>query len=119
MATEDLAEGYVDGIDVDDIAAAVLACPGVAGLGSGAIGELATYLPGRRVAGIRVSSELVELEICATWGFPAQQIAEHILTALAGVVADRPVQITIVDIAPPAVQRHHPASLPGAESEST
>ena len=112
VPTEDLAEGYVDGIDVDDIATAVLACPGVAGLGSGVIGELATYLPGRRVSGIRVSTTLVELEICAAWGFPAQQIAEQILTALAGVVTGRPVEITIVDIAPPH-------ALPSAESEST
>jgi hypothetical protein len=116
VPAEDLGEGVVDGIDVDDIQAAVLTCPGVAGLGSGTIGELATYLPGRRVAGIRVSATLVELEICAVWGAPAQQIAAQILTALAAIVTDRPVEITIVDIAPPTQQRR---GISAAESEST
>jgi hypothetical protein len=95
--------GVVDGIDVDAIQAAVLSCPGVAGLGSGTIGELATYLPGRRVPGIRVTPELVELEICATWGPSAKLIASQIWAALAAVVTDRPIEIVITDIAPPAI----------------
>jgi hypothetical protein len=102
-AADDLAEGVVDGIDVDDIYAAVLACPGVAGLGSGMIGELATYLPGRRVPGIRVTPELVQLEICAAWGPSAQQIGHQIFTALADVVTDRPIEIAITDISPPVI----------------
>jgi hypothetical protein len=93
----------VDGIDVDDIEAAVLGCPGVAALGSGTIGELATYLPGRRVAGIRVGPELVELEICAAWGPSAQEIARQIWEALAELVTDRPIEIVITDIAAPVV----------------
>ena len=40
--------------DADAIAAAVLACPSVAGLGGGPAGAVATYLPGRRVTGVRV-----------------------------------------------------------------
>jgi hypothetical protein len=95
--------GIVDGIDVDDIQAAVLGCPGVAGLGSGTIGELATYLPGRRVPGIRVTQELVELEICAAWGPSAKLIASQIWAALAAIVTDRPIEIVITDIAPPAM----------------
>jgi hypothetical protein len=99
---EDVAEGVIDGLDVDDIYAAVLACPGVAGLGSGMIGELATYLPGRRVPGIRVTPQLVELEVCARWGPPAQEIGRQIWGALASVVTDRPIAIAITDIAAPA-----------------
>jgi hypothetical protein len=95
--------GVVDGIDVDDIEAAVLRCAGVASLGSGTIGELATYLPGRRVPGIRVTPELVELEICAAWGPPAKLIASQIWEALATVVTDRPIEILITDIASPVI----------------
>ena len=97
------ANGVVDGIDVDHLRTAVLRCSGVAGLGSGTIGELATYLPGRRVPGIRVTPELVELEICAAWGSPAKLIASQIWEALATVVPDRPVEILITDIAPPVI----------------
>jgi hypothetical protein len=108
------ADGVVDGLDVDDIAAAVLRCSGVAGLGSGTIGELATYLPGRRVPGIRVTPERVELEICAVWGSPAALIASQIWEALSTVVTDRPVEILITDIAPPDVKPN--GHSPGIES---
>jgi hypothetical protein len=115
----ELAEGVIDGIDVDDIYSAVIGCPGVAGLGSGTIGELATYLPGRRVPGIRVSPERVELEICAAWGPPIKQIAEQIWAALAVVVTDRPIEITITDIAPPITALSAPPVPSAPESEST
>ncbi|WP_380166347.1 hypothetical protein [Jannaschia sp. R86511] len=39
----------------DVLAAAVLATPGVVGLHGGRFGEIGTYLPGRRVVGVRVS----------------------------------------------------------------
>jgi hypothetical protein len=100
---DDLAKGVIDGIDVDDIYAAVLGCPGVAGLGTGMIGELATYLPGRRVPGIRVTPELVQLEVCAIWGPSARQIGDQIWAALASVVTDRPIEIVITDISPPTI----------------
>ena len=38
----------------DVVAAAVRSVPGVAGLHAGMFGEVGTYLPGRRVAGIRI-----------------------------------------------------------------
>jgi uncharacterized alkaline shock family protein YloU len=37
----------------DDLAEAVLAVPGVSRLNGGPLGEIGTYLPGRRVPGIR------------------------------------------------------------------
>ena len=41
----------------DDLAAVVRAVPGVSALHPGALGEIGTYLPGRRVAGIRLRDE--------------------------------------------------------------
>src|SRR5881398_3708720 len=38
----------IDGVDVDAVAAAVQACPDVAGLDGGKFGEVASYLPGRK-----------------------------------------------------------------------
>ena len=43
----------IDGIDIDAVAAAVRGCAGVAGLDGGQFGEVASYLPGRKVAGHR------------------------------------------------------------------
>jgi hypothetical protein len=107
------ADGVVDGLDVDDIEAAVLGCSGVAGLGSGIIGELATYLPGRRIPGIRITEERVELEICAAWGVPAKLIAGQIWSALGSVVTDRPVEIVVTDVAEPVIEPSpsHPSGI--------
>jgi hypothetical protein len=41
-------------IDADRIATAVRASRSIAGLDSGRYGEIATYLPGRRVSGVRI-----------------------------------------------------------------
>ena len=43
----------------DSIAAAVLAVPGVAALHPGMFGEVGTYLPGRRVTGVRITDDEV------------------------------------------------------------
>jgi hypothetical protein len=97
----------VDGVDVDAVYNAVVGCPGVAGLGSWLPGAIATYLPGRRVPGVRVSPGLVELEVRTLWGSSAVQVAASIRRALARVVSDRPVDVTISDIElpdePPAI----------------
>ncbi|MCD2143993.1 Asp23/Gls24 family envelope stress response protein [Gordonia paraffinivorans] len=50
---------------VDEVAEAVLAVPGVTGLHGGLLGEVATYLPGRRVAGIALDDEAGEIHIVA------------------------------------------------------
>ena len=48
-----------DTVDVDAIAAATLACPAVAGLHEGGSRAVATYLPGRRVVGVRAEDRRV------------------------------------------------------------
>ncbi|GAA4547637.1 hypothetical protein [Pseudonocardia xishanensis] len=66
--------------EVDLLAAAVLTSPYVAGLHGGRYGEIATYLPGRRVVGVRLrpgcgrpagGSTVTEVEIHLTARYPA------------------------------------------------
>lgn len=107
----------VEGVDVDAVYAAVAECPGVAGLGSRLPGAIATYLPGRRVPGVRVTAELVELEVRTLWGSSAVRVAASIRSALAHVVVGRPVAVTIADIELP----DEPAPVctpPSPESET-
>lgn len=89
-----------DEIDAAVLATAVTALPQVAALHSGRFGEIATLLPGRRVPGVRVRPE--EITIGVTGRYPAT--AAEIATAVRAAVgpADRPVHVTIADIAPPA-----------------
>ncbi|MEO6085034.1 MAG: hypothetical protein ABIQ18_18170 [Umezawaea sp.] len=76
------------------------ALPYVAGLHSGWFGEIATLLPGRRIAGVRI--RLGELTVGVTGLYPATiiEIGDGVRTAVGPV--DRPVHVHIGDIAPPA-----------------
>ena len=88
----------VDGVDIDALHTAVAACPDVSGLGSPGLAGLTTYLPGRRIAGLRISPDLLELEVVAAWGASVADIAAQIRSAVSGLVAGRPVNITVADI---------------------
>ncbi len=97
-AQGDRSSGVVEGIDVDAVYDAVAACTGVAGLGTDQPGSSATYLPGRRVPGVRVSADAVELEIRAVWDSSAPQIFAEIQQALATITSGRRIDVTIADI---------------------
>lgn len=83
----------------DRIAAAVVAVPGVAALHPGMFGEVATYLPGRRVAGVRVREHGVDVHVSVRFGVPIRQVAERIQTAVAAIESG-PIAITVEDVVP-------------------
>lgn len=107
----------VDGVDVDAVAAAATACPGVDSLDGGAVGSVVSYLPGRRVAGIRIGADSVTVQAKIVWGIPVAEAGHQIQQAVAGLVANRRVDVVISDIsvpddaAPEAVEPA-PKSLP-------
>ena len=82
----------------DLVAAAVLAVPGVAGLHPGRFGEVATYLPGRRVTGVKLGTDVVEVHVVATSASPLLAVAQQIHAAVSAVV-DAPVQVFVEDLA--------------------
>jgi len=95
----------------DRVRAAVLAVPGVADMHSGSFGEVATYLPGRRVDGVRVRSDSTEVHVVIEWGVPAGRTADAVRAATAKITATR-VDVVIQDVAapvgvgaPPSAQR--------------
>jgi hypothetical protein len=92
----------VDGVDIDAVHAAIAGCPGVSSVGSGTVASLTTYLPGRRVAGIRVGPDTLEVEIVALWGTTAHELDTHIRQVLAPLVSDHRIDITVADIDLPA-----------------
>src|SRR6476620_10265325 len=88
----------IAGVDVDAVAAAVRTVPGVSELGSSSPGAVATYLPGRRVLGIRVEPELLTLEVKAHWGVSADQLFSSIRRAVSPLADGRRIHIVITDI---------------------
>lgn len=87
--------------DLDAVAAAALGCPLVAGMSGGRFGEVATYLPGRRLVGVRVEGEEVEVHVVARWGTPLPEVADAVRRAVAPFVDGRAVTVYIEDIEVP------------------
>lgn len=87
--------------DADRIAALVLACPRVAGLHRGRFGEVATYLPGRRVTGIRITPNEVLVHLVGRYSATITEIDASVRAALHGHTLGLPVTIVIEDLALP------------------
>lgn len=84
---------------VERIADAVLAIPGVTDLHSGLFGEIATYLPGRRVSGIALRDDDGEVHIVVDPARDLQEVAQQVRDTaedLGGV----PFAVVVEDIAP-------------------
>ena len=82
----------------DEIAALVLDVADVVRLHAGRFGEVATYLPGRRVTGVKLGDDLIEVHVVITGRVPVQQTAQAIHEAVATLIAT-PVHVFIEDLA--------------------
>lgn len=82
---------------LDRVAAAVAAVPGVAGLDGGPFGEVTTYLPGRRLAGVADRGDRLSVSVVARQGNPLPALADRIRAAVRA-VDPRPVQVVIADL---------------------
>ncbi|WP_344203425.1 hypothetical protein [Aeromicrobium alkaliterrae] len=83
----------------DQVAAAALSVPGVDGLHAGSFGEVGTYLPGRRVAGIRITDEVTEVHVAVEMGSAIPALAADVVAAVAPLVQS-PVQVFVEDVVP-------------------
>lgn len=82
--------------------AAVLAVPGVADMHAGSFGEVATYLPGRRVVGVRMRTDVTEVDVVVDWGADvlATATADAVRAAVQAVNGPT-VTVVIQDVAAP------------------
>jgi hypothetical protein len=89
-------------VDVEVIAGMVAACPSVARLYPGRASEVATYLPGRRVEGVRVADDELEVHVVAAWDVPLPQVADEVRGAATPLSEGLPVAVFIDDVDVPA-----------------
>ncbi|MFZ2174464.1 MAG: hypothetical protein WAW17_10585 [Rhodococcus sp. (in: high G+C Gram-positive bacteria)] len=82
---------------VDRIAAAVLATPGVAAMHGGTFGEVATYLPGRRVTGVTVDDSGCAVHLAVLYPANVVDTAEKVRAAVESIVTV-PVDVIIEDL---------------------
>lgn len=87
--------------DLEAVAAAALGCPAIATLSGGLFGEVATYLPGRRVQGVREADGTLEVHVVAKWGRPLPEVADAVRAAVAPYADGRPVSVFVDDIEVP------------------
>lgn len=78
---------------------AVLAIPGVADMHTGTFGEVATYLPGRRVDGVRIRPGGTEVHVVLIWGSPVLAVAADIRVAVEPLVGTS-VDVSVEDVVP-------------------
>lgn len=96
MTQPPAAEG---GTEADAVAAAVRRCPGVVRLDAGGVPQVATYLPGRRVEGVRVGDRRIEVCVVGAYGTPVAELDAQIRTALAPLARGRAVDIHVAGVA--------------------
>ncbi|MFD6858876.1 hypothetical protein ACFWB0_10325 [Rhodococcus sp. NPDC060086] len=89
---------------VDDVANTVLGIAGIAGLHSGEFGEIATYLPGRRVAGIRLGPRGCEIHVTALYPADLPALGEAVRRYVEPVVGG-PVSVVFQDIREPLAEQ--------------
>jgi len=92
----------VDGVDLDAVAIAVRACSAVADLYTGPTAEsVATYLPGRRISGLKLARDAVTIQVRSLWDVPAVRVAGQIRPAVRPYVGGRRIDVVIADLTPP------------------
>ncbi|MDJ0392237.1 hypothetical protein QMK17_02685 [Rhodococcus sp. G-MC3] len=84
----------------DTIAAAALSVAGVAALHGGEFGEIATYLPGRKVLGVRVDAVHCDIHISAEYPSDVNGVARGVRAAVQPLVSV-PVSVTVEDVIAP------------------
>jgi hypothetical protein len=91
----------IDGVDVDAVAAAVTACPGVSALFGGRGDAIASYLPGRRVPGVEVSGGTVGITVRSRWDTTAPALLTQISNAVSPILHGNRLRIIVADIDDP------------------
>jgi len=85
------------GARADQVVRAVLAVPGVVRLHAGAFGEVATYLPGRAVTGVRLRPDASEVHLVVSTDRPIPAVARDVHEAVRHLVPG-PVSVFVEDV---------------------
>lgn len=93
------------------IALTVLGCPAVEALDEGAPGSVASYLPGRCIAGVSVGDDVLTVQVRMAWSSSVAALTQQVRAVLLPLAGGRRIDISVSDIALP-----EPADGPAAVS---
>lgn len=99
-----LASRTAEDAEAEAVDATVRSCPAVVDLAGGDFGEVATYLPGRRITGVRVTDDRIDVHLVGRYGVPIPVLAAEVRTALTELASGRAVDIRVesVELTPQA-----------------
>lgn len=103
--------------EADLVAAAVLSCPAVLSLHAGGTVQRSTYLPGRRVVGVRLATDRIEVAVVGRLGIPVHELVDQVNTVLAPLADGRPVDVHVADVQ--AAPADPSPGGPGAETPAS
>lgn len=81
----------------DAVVTRVLQVPGVARMHGGMFGEVATYLPGRRIVGVQLRDSETVIHVVLFWGVDIVQTVD-LIRASVGPLVGTPVDVTVQDV---------------------
>jgi hypothetical protein len=89
------------------VAELVAAHPAVVRLDGGIFGAVATYLPGRKLLGVRVDEHggPVEVAVVLSLAVPIPEVVADLRARVAAVAGGRPVDVTVSDVVDPGPAR--------------
>lgn len=96
---------------VDAVVEAATAVPGVTGLNSGRFGEVATYLPGRRVGGVKLGDHDGEVHIEVDLRRSVTDTADAVRVAVEK-AAGRPMTVVVEDVSLDDADSGHSVEAP-------
>lgn len=99
-------------MDAEVIAQRTAGCRSVARISPGPFGEVATYLPGRRVPGVRLGEGRVEVHVVACWGVRVPDLVAEIRAAVAPIAGGLPVDVYVDDVDIPTADGETEVYLP-------
>src|ERR1044072_8249294 len=97
-------DAMADRVAVDRVAAAAEDCPAVAALVDGPPAMAATYLPRRRVTGIRIEDNVVTIQVRLRWEPTVGRLAGQVGSAVRPLAGGHRVDIVVADITEPATR---------------
>lgn len=94
-------------VHADAVAAAAAALPEVASLASTGLVPVATYLPGRRVLGVRVDDAALTVAVVGQLWTPVATIASAVRRAVMPLAGGRRIDVHVEDVAAPGERPGH------------
>ncbi len=88
--------------DADGLVDAVTGQPGVVRLHPGRFGEVATYLPGRKVGGVEIGEDRVAVHVVARYGARAPDVADAVRQAATPFAPGWAIDVVIEDVEDPS-----------------